>query len=453
MNAKLPLHRTLLACCIGLLVAGPASAGAVIDWNATYDQVSPTVGPPPNRAYLGALVHIAIHDALNNITPRYDTYTVRRPAAAYASPDAAIAAAARDVLVARLGCLPVPPPARVAACNLVAAQYGATLATVPDGAAKTAGVTAGQHAAHDILTLRTGDGEEVADPPYTLAPGVRVYQPTAPNLPVPAEAAFGKIRPFAMREPWQFRAAPGEIFDLTGEAYARDFNEVKTVGALATRAAAPDSPQTDIARFWPAGGANWNAVARTIIANRGLGDQWKQARLLALTRIAETDGLIQVFDTKYTYNFWRPVTAIRWTGSDGNPATTPDGSWLPLFSFPGPWSTPPYPDYTCGLPTASGANVEVLRRYFGTDNVGYSLTVTLPELRSPPPPGPFPAGYLLAAKTVTRSYATLSQAANESASARVYAGIHFRSGCKLGITKGEQVGRFVIQHYLKPVKP
>jgi hypothetical protein len=451
MNATRSLRRTVLACWIGLAMAGPASAAAVIDWNTTYDTVSPTVGPPPNRAYLGALVHIAIHDALNNIRPRYETYTVRRPAAAYASPDAAIAAAARDVLVARLGCLPVPAPARAAACALVASQYDATLAAVPAGPAKDTGILAGQHAAHDILVLRTGDGEELPDPPYLLVAGKGVYQPTAPNFPVPAEEAFGKVKPFAMRSPSQFRAKPGEIFDLTSAAYARDFNEVKTVGALATRAAAPDSPQTDIARFWPAGGANWNAVARTIIANRGLSDPWKQARLLALDRIAETDGLIQVFDTKYAYTFWRPVTAIRWPGSDGNAATTPDPDWLPLFSFPGPWSTPPYPDYTCGLPTASGANSEVLRQFFGTDNLAYSLTVALPELRSPPAPSPFPGGYLLPGKTITRSYATLSQAANESASARVYAGIHFRSGCKLGITKGEQVGRFVVQHVLRPL--
>jgi len=440
----------LLVLGVALAIAGPACADAVTDWNATYDQVSPNVGPPPARAYLGALVHIAIHDALNNIDPRFGTYTVARPAAANASPEAAIAAAARDVLVARLGCQPVPPPANITACNLVANQYTASLAAIAGGPAKAAGIAAGQNAAHDILALRVGDGEDQPDPPYTRAPALGVYQPTAPNFPVPAEASVAGIKPFAMRYASQFRSDPGEIFDLGSAAYARDFNEVKTVGALSVRATAPDSPQTDIARFWPAGGANWNLVARAIIANRGMHDLWNEARLLALTRIAETDSMIQVFDTKYTYTFWRPVTAIHWTGSDGNPATTPDPNWMPLFSYPGPWSTPPYPDYTCGLPTASGANTEVLRRFFGTDNVAYSLTVTLPEMRSAPPPA-FQAGYVLPAKTVTRSYATLSQAAAESASARVYAGIHFRSGCKLAVTKGEQVGRFVIQHYLKPL--
>lgn len=442
----------LLAVAVGLAVAAPACADAVTDWNLVYDQVSPVVGPPPHRAHLGALVHVAIHDALNNIDPRYQTYTVPTPAPAYASPQAAIAAAARDVLVDRLGCVPVPTPAMQAACTTVANAYTNALAAIPDGPAKSAGIAAGRQAAHAILALREGDGSENPDPPYTLAAAAGVYQPTAPNFPVPGEAAVGKWTPFAMRSQSQFRSDPGEIFDLTGKVYTRDYNEVKRVGALNVRAAAPDSAETDIARFWPAGGANWNLVTRTIIANRGMHDLWDEARLLALARMAETDGMIQVFDTKYTYTFWRPVTAIHWTGNYGNPATPAAPDWMPFFSFPGPWSTPPYPDYTCGLPTASGANVEVLRRYFGTDKVGYSLTVTLPALVSPPQPSPFPAGYALPARTVTRSYASLSQAANESASARVYAGIHFRSGCTLAITKGEQVGRFVIQHYLKPLK-
>lgn len=447
MNIASKPHLGLLGIAVGLAIAAPACADAVTDWNLVYDQASPAAGPPPHRAYLGALVHIAIHDALNNIDPRYQTYTVASPAPAYASPEAAVAAAARDVLVDRLGCIPgpAPTPAKQAACANVATAYTNALAAIPDGIAKSAGIAAGQQAAHAILALRQGDGSESPDPPYTLAPAAGVYQPTAPNFPVPAEASVGKWLPFAMRDSSQFRSDPGAIFDLTGAVYTRDYNEVKNVGALSVRAAAPNSAETDIARFWPAGGANWNLVARTIIADRGMHDLWDEARLFALTRMAETDGAIQVFDTKYAYTFWRPVTAIRWTGDYGNPATAPDPNWLPLFSFPGPWSTPPYPDYTCGLPTASGANTEVLRRYFGTDNVGYSLTITLPALASPSLPWSLPA------RTVTRSYASLSQAAAESASARVYAGIHFRSGCTLAVTKGEQVGRFVIQHYLKPL--
>lgn len=442
MNIASKPRLGLLGVAVGLALATPASADAVTDWNLAFDQASPAVGGPPQRAYLGAMVHIAIHDALNNIDPRYQTYTVATPASASAHPDAAIAAAARDVLINQLSRAP-ETPAKAAARVNVEASYSAALAAIADGAAETAGISAGQAAAAAIIALRLNDGSATPNLPYTLAPGPGVHQPTAPNFPAPANAGYALIPPFAMTGASQFRVDPGEIFDLTDEAYTRDYNEVKTVGELATRAAEPDSEETDIARFWPSGGANWSLVGRTIVAGRGL-DRWQHARLFALMLMAETDGGIQVFDTKYAYNFWRPVTAIRWA-NDGNPATAADPNWLPLFSFPGPWSTPPYPDYTCGLSTASGANTEVLRRYFGTDAVGYQLTVTAPALGTPVP-GPY-----LPAKPITRHYATLSQAAAESASARVYAGIHFRSGCVQGVRSGEKVGRFVFLHYLKPL--
>src|SRR5688572_7110238 len=118
------------------------------------------------------------------------------------------------------------------------------------------------------------------------------------------------------------------MFDLTSEQYTRDYNEVKRVGALNAEALGNRTPeQSAVARFWPGGGANWNAVMRVIVADRGL-DEWQLARLFALNNMAQTDATIAVFDTKFTYNFWRPVTAIRYTGDDGNPATTPDPSWL-----------------------------------------------------------------------------------------------------------------------------
>lgn len=422
-----------------------AQADAVVDWNATYDAASPSYGGPPQRAYLGALVHIAIHDALNAIDRRYDTYAPTAPAPAFASADAAIASAARDVLVDKLGCLPTPLPARVAACADIAAKYAAALAAVPDGPAKLAGIATGQAAARSILALRQGDGSATWNLPYTLAPGKGVHQPTPPNFPAPANAGYGLMRPFTMSSPAQFRAGPGELFNLRGLAYTLDYNLVKHVGSLRVRASRPNSAETDIARFWPSGGANWNLVGRTIVAGRGL-DRWQHARLFALMMMAETDGGIQTFNTKYVYNFWRPVTAIRWQ-DDGNPLTRPDPDWLPLFSFSGPYATPPYPDYTCALPTASGANTEILRRFFRTDAVRYSLTVNAPELSSPSLPG-----ILLPQKTITRGYRSLSEAAHESALSRVFAGIHFYEGCLLGIHYGEKIGKQAFQHYLRPVR-
>lgn len=448
--------KRLLSLGMGLAIAASANASSVTDWNLVFDQNAAGFGGgPPQRAYLGAVVQIAVHDALNNIAPKYRTYTVARPAPAYASKDAAVATAAHHALVALLGRVPDSTAKATALANIDAA-YATALSAIPAGAAKDAGVAAGTNAAADILAMRNGDGYFVPNPPYTLAPAKGVYQPTYPNYPAAANAYLGKVTPFAMRYPGQFMPEPGEIFDLAGTAYAREFNEVKTLGRLETRAAAPTSPMTDIARFWPAGAANWsNTTREKIVPARGTSDLHQQARLFALMQIAEADAAIYVFNTKYTYNFWRPVTAIRWTGDDGNPATTPDPNWKPLFSFPGAWTTPPYPDYTCGLPSLTGANTEVLRRFYGTDAIGFSRTITLPAMVPPavppPPPADFPTGWSLPERTITRSYATLSQASAEAAWSRVYAGIHFHSGCVQGVRFGEKVGRFAIQHYLLPL--
>jgi len=286
------------------------------------------------------------------------------------------------------------------------------------------GIQAGEAAAAAIIQRRTGDGSDTPHRPYTLAAGPGVYQRTPPAFADPQWAGWANVVPFALNSGSQFRSDPSEIFDLTSEAYTRDYNEVKRVGAANAEANGDRTPdQSAIARFWPGGGANWNAVTRVIVAGRGL-DSWEHARLFALVNIALSDSSVSVFDTKYTYNFWRPVTAIRAGETDGNATTVGDPSWSPLLV------TPLYPDYTCGLTTNTGAAVEVLRRYFDTDAIHYTFT----------------------AAGSTRNYDSLSQAAAESVDARVFAGIHFRTGCVQGVRQGEHVGRFAIQHFLKPVK-
>jgi hypothetical protein len=234
------------------------------------------------------------------------------------------------------------------------------------------------------------------------------------------------ITPFAMKEGWQFRADPSEVLVLTSATYTTDYNEVKRVGAVDAEASGNrTSEQSEIARYWPGGGVDWNAIARLIVDERDL-DVWENGQLFALLNMALIDSSISVFDTKYHYNFWRPITAIRAGDTDGNLSTEADPTWE---SFLG---TPPYPDYTCGLTHNTGAAVEVLRRYFRTDALAYTFTVE--------------------SLGITRTYENLSQAAAESVDARVFAGIHFRSGCVQGVRNGEQVGRFAIQHYLKPLK-
>jgi hypothetical protein len=198
---------------------------------------------------------------------------------------------------------------------------------------------------------------------------------------------------------------------------------VKRVGSSNSELEGNRTPdQSAIARFWPGAGASFNSVARLVAAGRGL-DPWEHARLFALLNIALSDSAATVFDTKYTYNFWRPITAIRAADTDGNPATVADASWLSY------QVTPPYPDYTCGLTNNSGAALETLRQFFGTDDIAYTFT----------------------AAGVTRSYSSLSQAGRESVDARVLGGMHFRTGCEVGLRQGEHVARFTIRHYLKQI--
>jgi hypothetical protein len=410
-----------LAAATLLLASSAASADSVTDWNVVSGQVQPAYGAPPSRVYLGAMVQLAVHDALNSISPRFESYNVIPLASPSADPDAAVAAAARDVLIHELSRAP-DTAGKVAARALVEAAYANALAAIPDGAAENQGVATGQAAAAAMIARRLNDGSATRDLPYTLAPAVGVYQPTPPAFAAPQFAGFALMPTFVINSPSQFRADPSEILDVTSEAYARDYNEVKTLGNSVTRAAAPDSEESRIARFFPGGGADWEAVARTIVPGLGL-DRWEHARLFALIDVSSADGAMSFYDTKYTYNFWRPVTAIRWA-DDGNPATESDATWSSYIV------TPPYPDYTCGLPTIAGASTEAMRRFFGTDDVPYTFT----------------------AAGVTRHYDRLSQAAQEAADARVYGGIHFRTGCEMGVKMGEKIGRFVSLHALRPLK-
>ena len=177
--------------------------------------------------------------------------------------------------------------------------------------------------------------------------------------------ASGRV---ALADAKQFHPGPTGFFNLRGKSYAADYNEVKAVGSAAVRSAAPDSEESRIARYWPGGGANLNGFARIIVADRDL-DMWQTARLFALMNIAVNDGLVVTFKTKYLHNFWRPVTAIRWA-DDGNRETESDPTWTSYIT------TPPYPDFTCGLPSTIGSATEILRDFLGTDDVSFTVTAT-----------------------------------------------------------------------------
>lgn len=424
-----------------LLMAGAAAADVVTDWNLVAELVAPRFGGPQQQSRALAMVQIAVHDALNAISPRYDRYTSLAPASPDASPDAAVAAAARRTLLQLLAPLPDSAPKQAAIATIEAA-YVAVVGPGPYNAPTQAGIDVGEDAADEILAMRTADGSDTPHLPYTLLPGPGVYQPTPnPEFPAvitPSFAGWAHVTPFVLNHSAQFEVEPGSVLFVAGEEYARQYNEVKQVGDARVRGALPDSEESNIARFWPGGGSNWNATARVIAEGRGL-DRWQHARLFALLNIGQADALIANQRWKYTYNFWRPVTAIRWA-DDGNPDTESDGAWRPFLV------TPAYPDFPCALPTSAGAGAESLRSFFGTDRIAFTRTFNAPAVPLPAPMAALPA------KTITRSFASLSQAAAEAASARVYAGIHFREGCNAGVRQGTQIARFVVQHALKSRK-
>jgi hypothetical protein len=418
--------------------------------------VLPRFGGPQQQTRVMAIVQIAVHDALNSIQARYQSYNALPAAASGASPDAAVAAATRTTLLAMIGALPPAPTpeeaaSRAAAVAAINAAFDAALGPGAPDAAEVAGIAAGDAAANAIIALRYAnnglslvpiDGSGTpGTPPYALAPGLGIHQPTpAPEFPavtIPAFTGWKFVTPFAVNSATQFRAPPGQIFDIGGARYASEYGQVKHHGSARVRGARPDSQQSDIARFWPGGGLDWNGNARLIAADRGL-DRWQHARMFALMNISTADSMITNIESKYFYNFWRPVTAIRWA-NDGNPRTQSDPTWRPFLQ------TPPYPDYPCASTSMTGAATGALRLFFGTNAVGFTRTVTAPAV---PLPAPMEA---LPAKVITRKYNSLSIAENEQSRARVYAGLHFIEGCYAGIRSGNQVAAWVFTNYLEPL--
>ena len=241
----------------------------------------------------------------------------------------------------------------------------------------------------------------------------------APMLP-----GWGSMTPFTLLSGAQLRPAGPPA--LTSEAYARDFNEVKRLGGKQSTARSPE--QSQIARYWYEGSPQgWNRIARVVAATKNL-DRWELARLLALVNMAMADGFIAGWNTRYHYNLWRPVTAIRLADTDANPATEADPGWETFLN------TPPIPDYPSTHSVLGAAAAAVLAELFGTDQVAFTMTSGAPF-----------AG-------ITRSFTSFSQAAQENADSRVYAGIHFRTACRDGVALGQKIGRRAARMYLLPVR-
>jgi hypothetical protein len=425
------------------LTAQQTPGDAVTIWNAnagvaaTAACIAP-LGDPLHESRMYAMTHVAIHDALNAIDRRSRPYAFEK-AEPGASPDAAVAAAARDVLVALIGQLPLELISQScidAGIASVEADYSTALATIPDVPAKSQGIAVGKAAAAAILALRATDG--AVGPflnfncPQDINPGE--YQ-CLPGTPFTVFEVWANVTPFVLKDSSQFRPRPP--YAITSKKYTTDFNEVKSLGGDGiTTPSARTVDQTEIALFWlESSPLKWNRIARTVSADAHL-DLWQNARLFGLLNLALADGYIAMKDSKNHYNYWRPITAIRAGDRDGNPDTSGDPDWTPLRP------TPPDQDYPSGHSIEGGAAAEILKQFFGTDAISFQdCSVTLPAGSTCSDPTP-----------VLRSYASFSQAAVENAYARILVGFHFRKAVEEGTDYGRKIGKRAINLFLGPLR-
>jgi hypothetical protein len=385
---------------------------AVTDWNATAVQfLSPSTFLSTR---ILAMTHVAIYDSVMAISHDYEPYAVSVRAPDGTSAEAAVAAAAHKVLVNQV-------PAQTAGFD---SAYATALSAIPEGVGKTDGVALGEFVAEWILFLRSGDVLGPASYAQPQAPGV--WQPSGDGYNTGVVATtWPSLTPFALRSTSQFRAPPPPA--LSSRTYAANFNEVKSLGA--THSTTRTADQTAAALFWYENGQiHFNGLARDLATSRGLTIS-QTARLFALLNVAMADGSMTVFDTKYAYNFWRPIAAIRGAAVDGNSATEADPTWdslLPLVA--------PHPDYTSQHAVIASAAATVLGKFFGRHT-----TFTLQT------------GSGTANGVAPRTYASFSEAAEENAASRVWLGWHFPISAHLGTVQGRQVAKFILQHALRPL--
>ena len=383
---------------------GPAEGGCsrfVTEWGARGVAIG-TEKQLPNAPLTRnlAMMHVAMFEAVNAIDGRYKPYKLVLPAQKTASKDAAAAAAAHAVLI---DLYPDQKPKLDEALQ-------ASLTTVAEGDARTKGIELGKKAAAGIIALRADDGSNAAESyrPFTK-PGV--YVPTA----LPVEITSGAIKPWVMEKGSQFR--PASPPELDSEVWTRDVNEIRALGWL--KSTARTQEQTEIGRFWFLTGPRSYVPLAQQIAEAQKMDVVDCARLFALLSMATSDAFIAVFDAKYFYNFWRPITAIRNADLTTNPATPREASWTPL------GLTPPHPEYPCAHCIVAAAVAEVLRGVAG-DNVG-ELTLT-----SPLAPG------------VTRKWKRLDDYRDEVSLARIYAGFHYRFSTEAAKAMGTKIGELAV---------
>lgn len=392
-----------------LISAAPTNADSVTEWNTrACDLLAPNFDTPTANRSL-AIMHTAIYEAVNAITKKYPAGDLKLMASRGASVDAAVAGASRAVLI-KLA------PAKALDVEML---FQKALAAIPNGPSKDAGLSAGERAAAAVLANRTEDGFATIEAyrPYTI-PGV--YVPTA----MPLVSQWPLRKPWLMTSASQFR--PGPPPDLKSELWARDYNEIKAVGSKNSKTRTAD--QTDIARFWEATGPSiYHGIVRSVADSPGR-DVTQNARLLMVITQAIDDAMIAIFDAKYHYNFWRPITAIRNGDIDGNDATERDASWTPFIN------TPMHPEYPCAHCIVSATVGTVLEA-----EVGNAAVPVLGTTSS-------------TAQNKKRTWMKIEDLIIEVSNGRIYDGVHFRTSTEVGNAMGRQIGRLAVAKYLAASK-
>lgn len=412
---------------VTVFVAKARAADPIADLNANAAKtIKASKDPLPVTAVEYAIVQLAVYDAVESIDQRYQPYYAFVPGAT-GSMTAAAAKATHDALAGLFPALKYP-----ALASSIDADYVTFLTTYGIDPSDP-GIAVGMQSAANILALRANDGRFPANPPPfwgNLAIGQWRPTPSFITTAPPPSGAAGltpwlkNVTPFTMASGSQFRVDPPPA--LTSTTYAEDYNETMSLGASNSTTRTPE--QTDIGYFWAdSGPALWqNAlqyVSRTYLTS--LGDS---ARMFALADTALADAQIACWDSKYFYNFWRPVTAIVLGDQDGNPATIADPNWEPLIN------TPNFPEYPSGHADISGAVSHALALFFGTDQMSFQMTTTNSN-----------------AKLLTRTFSRFSEAEDEVINARVYVGIHYRNSDRVARAQGLRVANWVFKNYFQPI--
>jgi len=402
-----------------LLVSATASADVVLDWNAIAVETAVANSANPfAQARYAAIVQLAVFEAVNSITGQYQPYLGTIVAPSGASPDAAAAQAAHNVLVHYFQ----------ASQATLDNQLAASLAQMPDGQAKTDGIAVGQAAAAAMIALRASDGSAPAKF-YTPGPPVPGAWQATPSCPVINGIAVGafyhwqNVTPFGIPDAHAYLLAPPP--ELTSNLYAKAYNEVMTVGSLISTERSQD--RADVVHFYAASSPTlvFNQAAQQVAQERAHSPS-ENARALALINMAISDSLVASFYNKYHYIFWRPETAIRAGDTDGNPKTEADPNFLPFIV------TPCFPSYPSNHGSGGNGGAELMRRLYGES--GHAITLSNP-----------------AVPAIVLQYTSFKQITDDISDARVYGGIHFRTDQDAGATLGRAVGTAVFKNNLRPI--